>query len=114
MSLAKGFFQAGARSVAATLWSVNDARNTELMQLFFEQLKNGACKDEALRSAKLNYLQRHPHDEANPVYWAAVTVYGDMRPVRLNGWFGWWVVVGGLGMLVLGWGYYRGMRKKLK
>lgn len=88
ISLAKGFFQAGARSVAATLWSVDDAKNAELMRLFFHEIKNGLPKDEALQRAKLAYLALHPNDEANPVYWAAVTVYGDMRPVDLAG--GWW------------------------
>lgn len=85
ISLAKGFFQAGARSVAATLWSVDDARNAELVRLFFRHLKNGELKDDALRSAKMEYLEQHPHDEANPVYWAALTVYGDMRPLDCTG-----------------------------
>jgi CHAT domain-containing protein len=96
ISLAKGFFQAGARSVAATLWSVDDAKNAELMRLFFREIKNGLAKDEALQRAKVTYLETHPHDEANPVYWAAVTVYGDMRPVELAGLcWGWlWLVAG--------------------
>jgi CHAT domain-containing protein/tetratricopeptide (TPR) repeat protein len=101
ISLAKGFFQAGARSVAATLWSVDDARNSELIQLFFKHIKKGEDKDGALRNAKLEYLLSHPQDEANPVYWAAVTIYGDMRKVDLTdgawGW-AWWI---GLGLALL-------------
>ncbi len=99
ISLARGFFQAGARSVAATLWSVDDARNAELMRLFFQQIKNGATKDEALHEAKIQFLQTHPHDEANPVYWAAVTAYGDMRAIEFQRNNGVWFA--GLGLLAL-------------
>jgi len=37
-----------------------------------------------LRKAKLKFLDAHPHAEANPVYWAAVTAYGDMGAVELG------------------------------
>jgi len=104
ISLARGFFQAGARSVAATLWSVDDARNAELMRLFFQQIKNGATKDEALYAAKIQFLQTHPHDEANPVYWAAVTAYGDMRAIELPQhnwvWFAGLVLLGAAAFLI--------------
>ncbi|MCC6462960.1 MAG: CHAT domain-containing protein [Saprospiraceae bacterium] len=98
ISLAKGFFQAGARSVVATLWSVDDARNAELVQLFFQQLRAGAAKDAALQHAKLDFLQNHPHDEAHPVYWAALTGYGDMRALENQAWGGWFW----LGLAVVG------------
>lgn len=97
ISLAKGFFYAGAHSVAATLWSVDDTRNAELMRFFFQEIKNGVAKDDALRQAKLQFLQTHPHDEAHPVYWAAVTAYGDMRPMAWPGANWHWAV--GLGLL---------------
>jgi CHAT domain-containing protein/tetratricopeptide (TPR) repeat protein len=93
ISLAKGFFQAGAHSVAATLWSVDDARHAELMRLFLTRIKDGADKAEALHEAKLAYLQSHPHDEANPVFWGAVTVYGDTCPIPLHTIYPvWWLL----------------------
>jgi CHAT domain-containing protein len=102
ISLAKAFFHAGARSVAATLWSVDDAKNAELMQSFFKNIKNGAYKDAALHQAKLAFLQSHPQDEAHPVYWAAVTAYGDMQPIQTerNWWL--WVALGGFGVVLFG------------
>ncbi len=103
LSLAKGFFQAGARSVAATLWSVDDASNAALMRLFFQEIKNGSRKDEALRAAKLKFLATHPHAEANPVYWAAVTAYGDMGALEQGSWRYWWVLVIGLVSGLLWW-----------
>ena len=79
ISLSRGFFKAGARSVAATLWSVDDARHADLMRDFFVLLKKGLRKDEALRQAKLEHLNERPHDEAHPVYWAAAVLTGDVR-----------------------------------
>jgi len=93
VSLAKGFFHAGVRSVVATLWSVDDAKNADLMLRFFQRIKNSDPKDAALRTAKLNYLNAHPHDEAHPVYWAAAVAVGDMQPVDLNGVGGWWKLI---------------------
>ncbi len=106
VSLAKGFFQAGARSVAATLWSVDDASNAELMRLFFQEIKNGNRKDDALRKAKLKFLDTHPHAEANPVYWAAVTAYGDMAPLEFDG-LGYWSLLGIVFVLGFFWWYLR-------
>ncbi len=100
ISLAKGFFHAGARSVVATLWSVDDAKNAELIRLFFQQIKAGSSKDEALRRAKLDFLQTHAHDEAHPVYWAAVTAYGDMQAIDFQEFNWWWVVAAGAVVLV--------------
>ncbi|MCB9345149.1 MAG: CHAT domain-containing protein [Lewinellaceae bacterium] len=92
-SLAKGFFQAGARSVAATLWSVDDAKNAELIQLFFKALKSGIPKDQALRKAKLEFLHNHPQEEAHPVYWAAVGLYGDTAPLNVVSYVYWQVAL---------------------
>ena len=52
--------------------------------MFFKEIKNGIRKDEALQKSKLDFLAQHPHDEAHPVYWAAVTAYGDMAPIRTD------------------------------
>ncbi len=99
------------RRVAATLWSVDDASNAELMRLFFKEIKNGSRKDEALRKAKIKFLDAHPHAEANPVYWAAVTAYGDMGAVEL--WGAWWVL--GIGLLLfMGWRYWQSSSKPSK
>lgn len=89
VSIAKGFFHAGARSVVATLWSVDDARHADLMLKFLKNISQGERKDEALRRAKLDYISQHPHDEAHPAYWAAATAWGNVRPVAKKRW--WWL-----------------------
>ena len=97
VGLTKGFFSAGARSAVATLWSVDDARNADLVLRFFQKLKTGSPKDAALREAKLDYIRVRPHDEAHPAFWAAALAHGDMAVMDLSGgesWW-WWAVVGG-------------------
>ncbi len=81
ISLAKGFFHAGTRSMVATLWSVDDAKNADLMLQFFQQIREGMPKDGALQQAKLNHLIAKPHDEAHPFFWAAAVATGDMAPM---------------------------------
>lgn len=87
VSIAKGFFHAGARSVVATLWSVDDARHADLMLKFLKNISTGERKDAALQKAKLNYISQHPHDEAHPAYWAAATAWGNVRPVTKRSWW---------------------------
>lgn len=97
VGLTKGFFSAGARSTVATLWRVDDALNADLVLRFFQNLKNGATKDAALREAKLDYLHDRPHDEAHPAYWAAELVHGDVSPLDLEvSGLGWWWIVAAL------------------
>ncbi|HOY07594.1 MAG TPA: CHAT domain-containing protein [Saprospiraceae bacterium] len=113
ISLAKGFFHAGARSIVATLWSVDDAKNAKLIRMFFDCLRTGVRKDEALRDAKLRFLDKVSQDEAHPVYWAAAIANGDMAPMDLpgSGWPWWWMAGGALvlGMLVVFWVWKRKM-----
>lgn len=99
-SLANGFFQAGCRSVVATLWRVDDAKNADLMLRFFKHLRSGKAKDEALHLAKLDFLDAAPNDEAHPVFWAAALAQGDVRPINLNERSGWWWF-GGLFLVIV-------------
>lgn len=82
IGLTRAFHYAGARSVAASLWSVDDLATAELMVHFHRSLRQGMSKDEALRSAQLGLLRgtspRGP-DAAAPYFWAAFQLYGDRR-----------------------------------
>ncbi|MEZ4773954.1 MAG: CHAT domain-containing tetratricopeptide repeat protein [Bacteroidia bacterium] len=83
-SLARGFTYAGSKSMVTTLWSVNDAATTELIQAFYQFLKQGKNKDEALRSAKLLYLGEADNLLAHPYYWSAFVPMGDMSAIETN------------------------------
>jgi CHAT domain-containing protein len=78
ISLARAFAYAGAKSIATTLWQVNDQSTQELMVRFYRYLKSGMTKDAALRQAKLDYLDGHNDTGAYPFYWAAFIGVGDM------------------------------------
>lgn len=82
ISLARAFAYAGAKSIATTLWQVNDQSMQEIMVSFYRYLKAGMAKDEALRQAKLDYLDRHSGSAAYPSHWAAVIGVGDMRALK--------------------------------
>ncbi len=57
IGLSRAFFYAGASSVAASLWSVNDASTAKLMTEFFKSLRGrGLSGAEALRQAKLKLI----------------------------------------------------------
>lgn len=113
ISLAKGFFHAGAHSIVATLWSVDDAKNAKLIRLFFECLRKGLRKDEALRDAKLRFLDEVAHDEAHPVFWAAPVANGDMTPMELPGGMPWGWIAAGAAVLAFAVFWWRRRRKSL-
>jgi CHAT domain-containing protein len=77
IGLPRGFLYAGAKSVIASLWKVNDDATATLMSRLYTQIRNGESPSSALRRAQLEMLQ----DErwANPYYWAAFVLQGDYR-----------------------------------
>jgi len=77
IGLTRAFQYAGARSVLASLWSVDDLRTMELMKQFYTGLRSGKSKDEALRLAQIHLLHSAP--SSSPFYWAAFTLSGDWR-----------------------------------
>jgi CHAT domain-containing protein len=95
LGLQRAFQTAGARSVVASLWQVDDEATRKLMVRFYENLwraKEPLGKLAALREAQLWMLRegvkrglvRLPDKEATagrtpPYYWAAFVLSGDWR-----------------------------------
>lgn len=78
IGLTRGFMYAGASSVVASLWKVDDEATAELMKLFYtNMLRGGMRPTEALRSAQ-NTIRQNPNWNS-PYYWAAFTLQGDFR-----------------------------------
>ncbi len=77
MSLARGFFSSGTRSVVSTLWSVNEKSTNEIITEFYQRLQKGETKISALQAAKRRYIQRHHGVEAAPYYWGALILIGN-------------------------------------
>ncbi|HMG72143.1 MAG TPA: CHAT domain-containing protein [Pyrinomonadaceae bacterium] len=80
VGLTRGFMYAGASSVVASLWKVDDEATAELMKRFYtNMLQRGMTPAEALRAAQ-NSIRQEPQWSA-PYYWAAFTLQGDYREV---------------------------------
>lgn len=78
IGLTRGFMYAGASSVVASLWKVDDEATAELMKRFYtNMLQRGLRPAEALRAAQ-NSIRQEPQWRA-PYYWAAFTLQGDYR-----------------------------------
>lgn len=76
-NLSRAFLAAGARSVLAALWKVDDATTADLMTSFYRHLMAGSTKTEALRSAQLELLQGAKHRA--PYFWAGFQLTGDWQ-----------------------------------
>ena len=81
MSLGRAFKYAGCPNIVMSLWSVPDQSTSQIMKYFYQELKKGSGKAEALRSAKLRYLDQADANTADPFYWAAFTLIGDDLPL---------------------------------
>ncbi|MFD0964810.1 CHAT domain-containing protein [Pseudofulvibacter geojedonensis] len=110
ISLARGFTYAGAKSTITSLWSVNDAQTTKLMESFYTNLKEGMTKDKALRQAKLDYLNNENLNA--PYFWAGFIPAGDMSVISSNTNYWCWIV--GIIILVMFFIFNRKRSKKLR
>ena len=72
IGLTRGLLFAGARSVVATLWDVNDDSTADFMRHFYGRLADGLRPAEALRDAMTALQETHPH----PYYWAPFVLTG--------------------------------------
>lgn len=81
ISLARGFFYAGCRSVVLSLWEVEDQAGAQIMKEFYRNLKAGRSKDQALRNAKLKYLREASPVTAHPRLWLGYILIGDQEPL---------------------------------
>ena len=74
MGLTRTFFFSGASSVVSTLWKISDRATVEFMRHFYSYLAEGKDKAQALRSAKLRFLEsKYSH----PFFWAAFVLHGE-------------------------------------
>ncbi len=93
MSLARGFIYAGCPSIIMTLWQVTDKSSSELMTSFYKYLKRGKSKQEAMRLAKIDYLESADDLTSNPYFWSGFVVLGDGSPIYRKSGFAYWMIV---------------------
>ncbi|MDQ3016985.1 MAG: CHAT domain-containing protein, partial [Bacteroidota bacterium] len=78
-SLGRSFMESGVQSTIISLWNVNDKSTALIMLSFYDYLLKGLTKDEALRKAKLDYIEQASSRGAHPYFWAAFIPAGDMK-----------------------------------
>lgn len=114
-SFSRAFLAAGAKSTVTTLWRVADAPTASFMEVFYHHLQRGEPRAEALRRAKLAFLQSGSR-LAHPHYWSAFVLTGDgLRPVpRAVSWASLVVSVAAAGIVLCAgmWGLRRNARRK--
>lgn len=76
MNLARAFLTAGAKSVVASLWDVEDRSTATLMEGFYQHLAKGESIAIALRSSQLEFIETYG-EKADPKLWAGFEVIGD-------------------------------------
>jgi CHAT domain-containing protein len=75
LGLAGVALKAGARSALATLWYINDKASGAMIAAFYEGLKSGLSRAQALRAAQLK-LAADPRF-AHPAFWAPFLLIGN-------------------------------------
>jgi CHAT domain-containing protein len=89
IGLTRGFMYAGASSVIASLWKVDDESTAELMKRFYTNMLQGNMTRAAALRAAQNSIRQEPQWRS-PYYWAAFTLQGDygevIKPTAKTAW----------------------------
>ncbi|CAH3188676.1 unnamed protein product [Porites lobata] len=75
VGIARAFLFAGARSVVATLWAIDDEATLEFMKSFYQHLRGGESASSALQRAMK--CLRDSDKYSAPKYWAPFVLIGD-------------------------------------
>jgi CHAT domain-containing protein/tetratricopeptide (TPR) repeat protein len=98
VGLTRAFFFAGTPTVISSLWSVDDAATSLIMEHFYTHLRAGMGKAEALRQAQMDVRAQYPA----PYYWAGFVLAGDAGDVREPLPWMWLGSSGALAVLMIG------------
>ena len=77
--LRRALVLAGAESQVMSLWQVSDAATRDLMISYYQHLRAGEGRADALRQVQLAMLKGGRNRE-HPFYWASFILSGDWRP----------------------------------
>ncbi|HKQ05243.1 MAG TPA: CHAT domain-containing protein [Blastocatellia bacterium] len=118
LGLTRGFMYAGASSVMASLWKVDDEATAELMRLaYINMLQKGMTPAAALRAAQNDI--RHRPEWQSPYFWAGFTLQGEylqaisLPAKKVTPHFNSGVILGGAVMLMASLAlWYRHHRKR--
>jgi CHAT domain-containing protein len=112
LSMAHAFTHAGCPSVLMTKWDVDEKSTSTILNHFYENLRAGKSKSEALRDAKLTFLENSPAVLHDPYYWAGLVLIGDDSALFDKPWYSSWIGLMGIVILLFtliffGWKKFR-------
>jgi len=99
LSLARGFIYSGSQSVVMAMWEIEDRSGTEIVKMFYDNLKLGNSKSVALRKARLTYLKKADQLRSHPYFWSTLVVYGNNSPLFYSKQF--IIIVLAIGLVIL-------------
>ena len=108
MSLSRAFKYAGVPNIVMSFWKADDFYTKYIMTQFYQFLKAGAGKNEALQQAKIAQLAtaKDNKEAAHPFYWANFVLVGNAQAIQFKQPILWAWIASGLGCLVaLLWGW---------
>ena len=103
MSLGRSFAYAGVQSLLVSRWQVSDVSAPFIIKYFYEGLKLGMPKSEALKHAQNQFLSNDADNiTSSPLYWSGFYVIGNDKPISIpNKWNYWTFLIVGLMMALL-------------
>ena len=113
MSLGRGFAYAGVPNLLISLWAVPDRSTKDLMINFYRNIQDKNAYAEALRMAKLQYLQESDNITAAPYFWSAFVLIGhEDKDKNLPVWVVTMISI--LLLMLLAFAVYKLMNKRIK
>lgn len=82
ITLSRAFSYSGCPSVVMSLWKIPDDVTADIMSNFYDELKNGKDKHDALREAQRRFLSETTDPmRHHPYFWGGFVVMGDTEPL---------------------------------
>jgi len=84
VSIARGFSYAGVPNIIMSKWPVSDWSTEVLMKAFYENLKTGMPKDEALQQEKVKFLEEYRERPKilAPFFWGGFVLSGNSGAIE--------------------------------
>ena len=81
ISLSRGFIEAGVESIQSGMWKLDDYSTSKITKRMYLHLKDGHSKSNALRLAKLDFIEVSDKFRKHPFFWAGMVTIGNDSPL---------------------------------
>ena len=84
MLLADAFKYAGCQGLLFSNWRGDETSTAKVLLKFFTKLKTGIFRDDALRSAKIDFISEADKMKAHPYYWSNMQLLGSNAAIKFE------------------------------